>query len=108
MNTMAHVVGTSGLNGDALDAILNQQLFTVQSKVNDDTDHPWTGDQCLEFMCEELPKQIAMARSLMLGGGVPRGIGDGDTRRGGRPNQTGVARQVKSVYMWRKPHAQCR
>ena len=108
MNTMAHVVGTSGLNGDALDAILNQQLLTVQSKVNDDTDHPWAGDQCLEFMCEELPKQIAMARSLMLGGGAPRGTGDGDTRRGGRPNQTGVARQVRSVYMWRKQHAQCR
>ena len=53
----------------------------------------------MEFMCEELPKQIAMARSLMLGGGVPRGAGEGDPRRGGRPNQTGVARQVRSVYM---------
>lgn len=95
MNTMAYIVGTSGLNGDALDAILNQQLLSVQAKVNDDTDHPWTGDQCLEHMCEEVPRQIAMARSLMLGGGAARGTGDGDTRRGGRPNQTGGTRQVR-------------
>ena len=108
MNTMAYVVGTSGLNGDALDSILNQQLLAVQSKVNDDTDHPWTGDQCLKHMCEELPKQIAIARSLMLGGGAARGTGDGDARRGGRSNQTGGARQVRSVTCGGSAHVQCR
>ena len=66
MNVMRHVVGASGLIGDALDAILGQLLQNVQTKCNEDTDRPWTGDESVSYMCDEVPRQVALARSLSM------------------------------------------
>jgi len=97
MNVMQHVVGTSGLSGDALDAILGQLLQNVQTKCNEDTDRPWTGDQSVSYMCDEVPRQVALARSLSLPQRVPRVAGDGDGRRENRPGAGGGPRQVRHV-----------
>ena len=96
MNVMRHIVGASGLSGDALDAILGQLLQNVQARCNEDTDRPWTGDECVSHMCDEVPKQVALARSLTFPQRGPRSGGDGDGRRGGRPG-AGGPRQVRCV-----------
>ena len=97
MNAMRHIVGASGLSGDALDAILGQLLQNVQARCNEDTDRPWTGDECVSHMCDEVPKQVALARSLTFPQRGPRSGGDGDGRRGGRPGAGGGPRQVRCV-----------
>jgi len=97
MNVNCDVVGASWQSGDVLDAILGQLLRNVQTKCNEDTDRPWTGDESVSYMLDEVPRQVALARSLSMPQRGPRGAGDGDGRREYRSGAGGGPRQVRHV-----------
>jgi len=70
-----------------LDGLLAPILRYAQEMVNEAMGQPWSGDECLEYMCTKLVEGLNVQRSLMMRAGA-NNVGDGN-RKGPTPQKGG-------------------
>ena len=73
LNLMRRVVGQGKVDVATFDEQMAPLLVEVQDRVNspEEGEIPWSGDDALKYLCEQLPKNLNLARAR-VSGSVPR------------------------------------